>query len=132
MSVKAHTEGLAEHDVEGVSVPIYTPARTVADCFRFRSTIGRDVAIEALRDDVENDSSVDELWSRGSVRVEGTYAFLVWQGDLHRPTKDLDLLGYGDPAQLEEIFRTACQQLSRAQYRRPNGQGILSRARPAM
>lgn len=41
--------------------------------------------------------------------LKGAYAFLVWQNDLHRPTKDLDLLGYGDPAQLEEIFRTVCQ-----------------------
>jgi predicted transcriptional regulator of viral defense system len=71
MSGKAHTEGLAEHDIEGVSVPIYNPAKTVADCFKFPSKIGLDVAIEALRDDVENGGSVDELWSRGSVRAEG-------------------------------------------------------------
>jgi hypothetical protein len=63
--------------------------------------------------------------------LKGAYAFLVQQSDLHRPTKDLDLLGYGDPAQLEEISRTVCQQVSHAQYRRPNGQGISSRARPA-
>ena len=29
---------------------VYSPAKTVADCFKFRSTIGLDVAIEALRD----------------------------------------------------------------------------------
>jgi len=67
MSGKAHTEGLAEHDVEGISVPIYTPAKTVADCFKFRSKIGLDVAIEALRDYVENGGSVDELWHYADV-----------------------------------------------------------------
>ncbi|WP_022836389.1 nucleotidyl transferase AbiEii/AbiGii toxin family protein [Salisaeta longa] len=41
--------------------------------------------------------------------LKGAYAFLVWQNDLHRPTKDLDLLGYGDPAQLEAIFQAVCQ-----------------------
>jgi predicted transcriptional regulator of viral defense system len=67
MSGKAHTEGLAKHDVEGISVPIYTPAKTVADCFKFRSKIGLDVAIEALQDYVENGGSVDELWHYADV-----------------------------------------------------------------
>jgi len=31
-------------------VPIYGVARTVADCFRFRNTVGLDVALEALTD----------------------------------------------------------------------------------
>lgn len=36
--------------VEGVSVPIYDAAKTVADCFKYRRRVGLDVAIEALRD----------------------------------------------------------------------------------
>ena len=36
--------------VEGVSVPIYDTAKTVSDCFKYRRRIGVDVAIEALRD----------------------------------------------------------------------------------
>ena len=32
-----------------VNVRIYKPAKTVADCFRFRNKIGTDVAIEALK-----------------------------------------------------------------------------------
>jgi predicted transcriptional regulator of viral defense system len=67
MSGEAHTEGVADHDVEGVSVPIYTPAKTVADCFKFRNKIGLDVAIEALRDYVENGGSVDDLWHYADV-----------------------------------------------------------------
>jgi len=36
--------------IEGVSVPIYDVAKTVADCFKHRRRVGHDVAIEALRD----------------------------------------------------------------------------------
>lgn len=41
--------------------------------------------------------------------LKGAYSFLIWQGDLHRPTRDLDLLGYGSPEQLEGIFRRLCR-----------------------
>jgi predicted transcriptional regulator of viral defense system len=42
-----------EHvQVEGVDVPIYSIAKTVADCFKHRRRIGQDVAVEALRDAV--------------------------------------------------------------------------------
>ena len=36
--------------IEGVEVPIYSVAKTVADCFKHRRHVGEDVAIEALRD----------------------------------------------------------------------------------
>jgi predicted nucleotidyltransferase component of viral defense system len=42
--------------------------------------------------------------------LKGAYVFLIWQGDLHRPTRDLDLLGYGKPERLEQIFRRLCQE----------------------
>jgi len=42
--------GSEEHPVEGVPVKVYNPAKTVADCFKFRYKIGLDVALEALRD----------------------------------------------------------------------------------
>lgn len=41
--------------------------------------------------------------------LKGAYAFLIWQGDMHRPTRDLDLLSYGPPEQLEEVFRQLCE-----------------------
>lgn len=46
----ALTEGVEEHHVEGVTIRIYSPAKTVADCFKYRNKIGIDVAVEALRD----------------------------------------------------------------------------------
>ncbi len=42
-------EGVETHKVGGVTVRVFSPAKTVADCFKFRNKIGIDVAIEALR-----------------------------------------------------------------------------------
>jgi predicted transcriptional regulator of viral defense system len=49
-SGQALTLGVEEHTVEGVALKIYSSARTVADCFKYRNKIGIDLAIEALRD----------------------------------------------------------------------------------
>jgi predicted transcriptional regulator of viral defense system len=46
----ALTEGMQERTIEGVTVKLYSPAKTVADCFKFRNKIGLDVALEALRE----------------------------------------------------------------------------------
>lgn len=50
VSGEAFSYGIEEHDISGVKVKIYCPAKTVADCFKFRSKVGLDVAIEALKD----------------------------------------------------------------------------------
>jgi predicted transcriptional regulator of viral defense system len=50
MSGKALTEGVEDYRIEGVAVKVYKPAKTVADCFKYRNKIGLDVALEALRD----------------------------------------------------------------------------------
>ncbi len=50
MSGSAATAGVETQMIEGVSVPVFSAAKTVADCFRYRNKIGLDVAIEALRD----------------------------------------------------------------------------------
>ena len=44
------SEGAESYSVDQVSVSITTPAKTVADCFKFRNKIGTDVAVEALRE----------------------------------------------------------------------------------
>ena len=44
------TEGIEEHKIEGQTVRVYTIAKTVADCFKYRNKIGLDVAMEALRE----------------------------------------------------------------------------------
>ena len=50
LSGPAYTEGIERHDLDGAVVPVYSAAKTVADCFRFRRKIGTDVAVEALKD----------------------------------------------------------------------------------
>ena len=42
--------GIDERQIQGVTVRITSPARTVVDCFRYRNKIGIDVALEALKD----------------------------------------------------------------------------------
>jgi predicted transcriptional regulator of viral defense system len=44
------TAGIENHQIEGVPIRVYSAAKTVADCFKFRNKIGLDVAIEALKD----------------------------------------------------------------------------------
>jgi predicted transcriptional regulator of viral defense system len=62
-SGQALTEGVEEHTIEGVTVKIYGPAKTVADCFKYRNKIGVDVAVEALRDCWQKRrASADDLW----------------------------------------------------------------------
>jgi predicted transcriptional regulator of viral defense system len=60
------------HQVEGIAVKIYAPAKTVADCFKYRSKVGLDVALEALRDAFRGrKATMDELWAAARVcRVE--------------------------------------------------------------
>ena len=55
--------GVETHRVEGVSVRITSQARTVADCFKFRSVVGSDIAVEALRDFLgRHNNQHTELW----------------------------------------------------------------------
>ena len=72
MSGKALTEGVEEHRIEGVAVKVYQPAKTVADCFKYRNKIGLDVALESLRDyRKKHRSGMDELWRLAKIcRVE--------------------------------------------------------------
>ncbi|HEY5778691.1 MAG TPA: type IV toxin-antitoxin system AbiEi family antitoxin [Terrimicrobiaceae bacterium] len=61
-SGEALRAGQKEHLIEGVSVKIYCPAKTVVDCFKFRNKIGLDVALEALRETwKEKRCTMDEL-----------------------------------------------------------------------
>jgi predicted transcriptional regulator of viral defense system len=43
-------EGVEEKKIEGVSVRVYNPEKTVADCFKYRNKVGIDLAIEALKE----------------------------------------------------------------------------------
>ena len=62
-SGEAYDAGVETHDIEGVTVKVYSPAKTVADCFKYRNKIGLDIALEALRDCLrDRKCTVDDLW----------------------------------------------------------------------
>jgi len=48
-SGEAFTEGVETHELDGVGVRIYSPEKTLADCFKFRNRIGLDTILEAVR-----------------------------------------------------------------------------------
>jgi len=59
----ALTDGIEEHQIDGVTVRVTNVARTVADCFKFRNKIGLDVALEALQESWRAKRvTMDELW----------------------------------------------------------------------
>jgi predicted transcriptional regulator of viral defense system len=63
MSNSSLTAGVDILKVDGVEVRVFNPAKTIADCFKFRNKIGLDVALEALRESWrEHKVSMDALW----------------------------------------------------------------------
>jgi len=64
----ALTSGVERRLIDGVPVRIYNPAKTVADCFKYRNKIGLDAALEALRDCLRRrKASADDLWRYAKV-----------------------------------------------------------------
>jgi predicted transcriptional regulator of viral defense system len=49
VSGQAFTIGIQTYKIDGVPVRIYSPEKTIADCFKYRNKIGLDTAIEALK-----------------------------------------------------------------------------------
>ena len=59
----ALTEGVETYRIEGVPVQIFNPAKTVADCFKYRNKIGLDIALEALKECIrDRRTTMDDLW----------------------------------------------------------------------
>jgi predicted transcriptional regulator of viral defense system len=59
----AFSEGIEAHQADGITIRVYSPAKTVVDCFKFRNRIGLDVAREALRDALQQKKATrDEIW----------------------------------------------------------------------
>ena len=68
MSAPALHFGVSEHQESGATLRVFSPAKTVADCFKFRHKIGLDVAIEALKESRRlKKASIDELWAAAKV-----------------------------------------------------------------
>jgi predicted transcriptional regulator of viral defense system len=47
---KVYSSGIEEHKLDGIGVRVYSLEKTIADCFKFRNKIGKNVAMEALKD----------------------------------------------------------------------------------
>jgi len=46
---KSFTEGIETRKIDGVTLRIYNPEKTLADCFKFRNKVGLDTVMEAVR-----------------------------------------------------------------------------------
>lgn len=49
-SPKEYDAGIETYTIDGVEVKVYSPAKTIPDCFYYQRTVGLDVCIETLRD----------------------------------------------------------------------------------
>ncbi|KTD61863.1 type IV toxin-antitoxin system AbiEi family antitoxin domain-containing protein [Legionella spiritensis] len=62
-SKEVYEEGIETIESDNIKLRVYNSAKTIADCFKHRTTIGIDVAIEALKEAYsKNKVSMDELW----------------------------------------------------------------------
>jgi hypothetical protein len=71
----ARTHGVETRTIQGVRVQLTTPAKTVADCFRFRRHVGLEVALSALKDYLaKRKGSIDALTA--AARADRIYTFV--------------------------------------------------------
>lgn len=71
----AREHGIATKVIDGVKVLLTTPAKTVADCFRFRRHVGLDVALAALKDYLrKRKGTIDALVE--AARADRIYTFM--------------------------------------------------------
>ena len=67
-SGKAFSYGVEDNKLEGVTVRVFGPAKTIADCFKYRNKIGLEVALEALRDCYrQRKATMDELFTAAKI-----------------------------------------------------------------
>lgn len=58
-----YSSGIEVHSINGLTLNVYNPSKTIADCFKYRNKIGLDVALEALREGWRYKKiTMDELW----------------------------------------------------------------------
>lgn len=75
MSGASLAEGVERIAIDGVEVPVFSAAKTIADCFKFRNKVGMDVALEALREGwrerKKNRVTMDALWRYAAINRVG-------------------------------------------------------------
>jgi predicted transcriptional regulator of viral defense system len=77
LSGAAFSEGIETVMLDGAPVRVYTLAKTITDCFKLRSKVGLDVALEALR----------EAWTSRKVTMDdlSRYAKVNRMSNVMRP-----------------------------------------------
>lgn len=48
-SPQAFLSGIEKHVSDGITIRVYSPEKTLADCFKFRNKLGMDIVLEALK-----------------------------------------------------------------------------------
>lgn len=46
---RSFAEGIETHKLDGIPIRVYSPEKTLADCFKYRNKLGLDPVLEALR-----------------------------------------------------------------------------------
>ena len=68
LSGSAFSEGIETVVLDGAPVRVYSLAKTITDCFKLRSKVGLDVALEALREAWQQRKvTMDDLWRYAKV-----------------------------------------------------------------
>ncbi|MCG2761382.1 MAG: type IV toxin-antitoxin system AbiEi family antitoxin domain-containing protein [Candidatus Delongbacteria bacterium] len=67
-SEKNYNFGIEVHMINDVEIKVYSIAKTVADCFKFRNKIGLDVAIESLKEAIRTKkASIGEIYEAAKI-----------------------------------------------------------------
>lgn len=80
MSGEALHAVVKERWVDGIPIRVFSPAKTVTNCFKYRNKVGLDVALEALREGwAARKSTMDELYYYASIcRVRKVMKPILW------------------------------------------------------
>ena len=67
-SPESFRAGIEHHTIRGIEIKVYSVAKTIVDCFKFRNQIGLDVALEALKEGLKQKRfTQDELWNHARI-----------------------------------------------------------------
>jgi predicted transcriptional regulator of viral defense system len=71
LSKPVYSAGIEEHLMDGTTVSIYNREKTIADCFKYRNKIGLDIALEALKESLDQDCDIELIMEYARIdRVE--------------------------------------------------------------
>jgi len=71
LSKPVYSAGIEEHLLDGTNISIYNREKTIADCFKYRNKIGLDIALEALKEGLDQDCDIELIMEYARIdRVE--------------------------------------------------------------